>query len=150
LKPPTFSGFIPMALHCSFFDCRHELSDTQAGRERYLAGHLPDAHHLHLDLNLSGTIVPGLTGRHPLPDMEDFARLVTASGLTESTQVVVYDDKGGGIASRAWWMLRYLGHDAVAVLNGGFPAWVAAGGELETGENPLPAPGRHRGQSPCS
>lgn len=122
------------------FDCRHELSDPEAGRQKYLGGHLPGAYHLHLDRDLSGPIVPGLTGRHPLPDMEEFARLVSACGLTESAQVVVYDDKGGGIAARAWWMLRHLGHEAVAILNGGFAAWVEGGHAVQDTPHPLPTP----------
>ncbi|MTB52421.1 sulfurtransferase [Lewinella sp. W8] len=130
------SGAAPL-----IFDCRHELSDLQAGREAYLAGHLPGAHHLHLDEDLSGPIRPGVTGRHPLPDMDNFARRMTALGLGPGTQVVVYDDKGGGIAARAWWMLRHLGHEAVAVLNGGIAAWTAAGGRLEAGDRPLPTAG---------
>lgn len=122
------------------FDCRHQLGDPAAGRRAYAAGHLPGAYHLHLDADLSGEIVPGRTGRHPLPAAADFARLMGRYGLLATTQVVCYDDVGGGIAARAWWMLRALGHDAVAVLDGGLPAWTAAGYPLEEGETTYPRP----------
>ncbi|WP_020568397.1 sulfurtransferase [Neolewinella persica] len=116
------------------FDCRHDLFAPQFGFEAYLAGHLPGAYYLHLDRDLSGEIIPGKTGRHPLPDMADFARRISTYGLKPTTQVICYDDKGGGIAARLWWMLRALDHEAVAVLDGGFQAWEAAGKPLETGE----------------
>lgn len=116
------------------FDCRHDLFAPDFGLESYLAGHLPRAYYLHLDRDLSGEIIPGKTGRHPLPDMGDFARRISAYGLKATTQVVCYDDKGGGIAARLWWMLRALGHEAVAVLDGGIQAWEAAGHALETGQ----------------
>jgi thiosulfate/3-mercaptopyruvate sulfurtransferase len=116
------------------FDCRHDLFAPEFGHEAYLAGHLPGAYYLHLDRDLSGEIIPGKTGRHPLPDMADFAHRISAYGLKASTQVVCYDDKGGGIAARLWWMLHALGHDAVAVLDGGIQAWEAAGQPLETEE----------------
>lgn len=108
-------------------DCRFDLSDTDAGRRAYEAGHIPGAVYAHLDNDLSGEIVPGKTGRHPLPTIEEAVALFSLWGIDESVQVVAYDDKGGGIASRLWWMLRWLGHDAVAVLDGGWPAWQAAG-----------------------
>jgi thiosulfate/3-mercaptopyruvate sulfurtransferase len=79
-------------------------------------------------------------GRHPLPTPEAVARTVTALGITPTTPVVVYDASGGMYAARAWWLLRWLGHPAVAVLDGGLPAWMAAGGALESGERqPVPA-----------
>jgi len=122
-----------------FFDCRHDLFAPAAGRAAYEAGHLPGAFHLHLDDDLSGEIITGKTGRHPLPDMAAFAVVISRFGLTPETQVVCYDDKGGGIAARLWWMLRALGHEAVAVLDGGIQAWTAAGNALEAGNNERPA-----------
>lgn len=116
------------------FDCRHDLFVPEFGLESYLAGHLPGAYYLHLDRDLSGEIIPGKTGRHPLPDMADFARRISAYGLKVTTQVVCYDNKGGGIAARLWWMLRALGHEAVAVLDGGIQAWEASGQPMETRE----------------
>lgn len=124
--------------NCLIFDCRHDLFAPEYGRQSYLAGHVPGAYFLHLDEDLSGEIIPGKTGRHPLPEMGAFAGFISAYGLKETTQVVCYDDKGGGIAARLWWMLRALGHEAVAVLDGGFQSWVNGGYELETGENEVP------------
>ena len=116
-----------------FVDCRHDLFAPEAGYDAFLAGHLPHAVYLHLDRHLSGEIIPGKTGRHPLPQQGKFIGLMQELGLAPRTQVVVYDDKGGGIAARLWWMLRALGHEAVAVLDGGIQAWTAAGYPLEAG-----------------
>jgi thiosulfate/3-mercaptopyruvate sulfurtransferase len=116
-----------------FFDCRHNLFNLNEGADNYTASHLPNAYHLHIDNDLSGEIIPQKTGRHPLPDMDDFAVFISRFGLHENTQVVCYDDKGGGLAARLWWMLRVLGHEAVAVLDGGIQAWTAAGLPLESG-----------------
>lgn len=107
-------------------DCRFELSDTSAGRRAYAAGHIPGARYAHLDEDLSGPILPGQTGRHPLPDPAALMSRLGAWGIDASKQVVVYDAQGGGVAARLWWMLRWLGHDAVAVLDGGWPAWSTA------------------------
>ncbi|MEM9525382.1 MAG: sulfurtransferase, partial [Bacteroidota bacterium] len=106
----------------------------------YLAEHLPGAHYLHLDEDLSGTIIPGVTGRHPLPEMSDFLKLLTGFGLTQNVRVVAYDDKGGGLAARLWWMLRAIGHERVQVLDGGLPAWKAAGLPTESGPVDAPTP----------
>lgn len=114
------------------FDCRFSLADTGAGERAYAEGHLAGARYLHLDRDLSSPIRPG-SGRHPLPDPALLAGKLTAAGLTPERQVVVYDDVGGATAARAWWLLRWLGHPAVAVLNGGWQAWCAAGGAQETG-----------------
>ena len=116
-----------------FFDCRHNLFNLPEGAEQYAVAHLPGAYHLHMDEDLSGEIVAGKTGRHPLPDMDAFAAFISSFGLGEDTQVVCYDDKGGGLAARLWWMLRALGHEATAVLDGGIQAWEAAGLPLEAG-----------------
>lgn len=108
-------------------DCRASLQNPAAGREAYAKAHLPGAVFADLLEDLSGPIVPGQTGRHPLPDLESFVAKLRAWGIGSASQVVVYDDAGGAFAARLWWMLRWLGHDAVAVLDGGFPAWVAEG-----------------------
>ena len=103
-------------------DCRFTLTDTEAGRKAYAQGHIPGARYAHLDANLSGA-KNGSNGRHPLPDPQYFARILSAWGIDHQTQVVVYDDSFGAIAVRLWWMLRWLGHDAVALLDGGLPTW---------------------------
>jgi len=103
-------------------DCRFTLTHTEAGRIAYAQGHLPSARYAHLDEDLSGT-KNGVNGRHPLPDTQVFAQKLGAWGVDNQTQVVVYDDSFGAIAVRLWWMLRWLGHDAVALLDGGLPKW---------------------------
>ena len=110
-------------------DVRHQLSDTGYGEHAYAAGHVPGAVFLHCDRDLSGAMSGG-NGRHPLPDPERLAQRLGNIGIGALTQVVVYDDAQGMIAGRLWWLLRWLGHDAVALLDGGLPAWQAAGGTL--------------------
>jgi len=112
-------------------DTSFDLADTAAGARSHREGHLPGAHHLHLETDLSGPKT-GRNGRHPLPSREAFAATVGALGVTPETLVVVYDRQQAMFAARAWWMLRWLGHAAVAVLDGGLQAWQAAGGALET------------------
>ncbi len=106
-------------------DCRFSLADTFAGQEAYQEAHLPNAVYAHLDEDLSGEIIPGTTGRHPLPKVDTFSKQLSRWGIDADTQVVCYDDKGGAIASRLWWMLQWLGHEKVAVLEGGIQAWQA-------------------------
>lgn len=116
------------------FDCRFDLGDTGKGRRDYQAGHIPGARYAHLDEHLAGPIVPG-SGRHPLPDPDGFIVWLASQGVSNDSQVVVYDDGAGAIASRLWWMLRHwLGHPACALLQGGWAAWQAAGLATETGE----------------
>lgn len=112
-------------------DCRFNLADVTAGRRNYEIGHLPGACYVDLERDLSGPITPQ-TGRHPLPDPRVMAERFGAWGIGPGVQVVAYDDAGGGFAVRLWWSLRWLGHEAVAVLNGGIGAWQAAGLELTT------------------
>ena len=112
-------------------DVRHQLSDSSYGEKAYRAGHVPGARFLHCDRDLSGPL-NGLNGRHPLPDPEQLAARLGAAGIGPNTQVVVYDDLQGMIAGRLWWLLRWLGHDKVALLDGGWQAWLAAGGAVET------------------
>lgn len=103
-------------------DCRFTLTNTEAGRAAYARGHLPGARYAHLDQDLAGP-KNGSNGRHPLPDAQAFAQKLGAWGIDAKTQVVVYDDSFGAIAVRLWWMLRWMGHDAVALLDGGLPKW---------------------------
>lgn len=107
-------------------DCRFDLKDTGAGERAYAAGHIPGAVYAHVDRDLSAEKT-GTNGRHPLPDVQTFAATLGRLGIDASTQVVVYDQDSGGFASRLWWMLRWLGHDGVALLNGGFAKWTAEG-----------------------
>jgi len=111
---------------CVVCDCRHDLADPAAGRAAYATSHIPGARFLHLDDDLSGTRT-GRNGRHPLPDHAVLARKLGALGIDNDTQVVAYDASGGCFAARLWWLLRWLGHERVAVLDGGWPAWLAAG-----------------------
>jgi len=112
---------------CVVIDCRFSLLDPDAGYQAYNTGHIPNAFYLHLDNDLSSPITPS-SGRHPLPDLDKFRNCLYSMGVTKETQVVVYDDCAGAMAARAWWLISCLGHKAVAVLDGGFPAWQAAGG----------------------
>lgn len=118
------------------FDCRHQLSDPSAGEKAYAAGHLPGAYFLHLDRDLAGSLT-GTNGRHPLPDPRQLAQKLAAAGVSKQTQVVAYDDAGGMIAGRLWWLLRWLGHEHVAVLDGGIDQWREEDRSLST-EIPLP------------
>lgn len=112
------------------FDCRHDLKNTEYGRQAYARGHIPGALFLHLDDDLSG-VKDGRNGRHPLPDADSFARRMAACGVDAATQVVAYDNEGGIFASRLWWMLRWLGHEKVAVLDGGLAGWKRSKRALE-------------------
>lgn len=119
-------------------DCRFDLRDTGAGETAYRASHIAGAVYAHLDRDLSGPIVPGTTGRHPLPSAEAFAATASACGIDDATEVVAYDASGGAIAARLWWLLRWLGHEKVRVLNGGWAAWTAHGGPTAGGDETRP------------
>jgi thiosulfate/3-mercaptopyruvate sulfurtransferase len=107
-------------------DCRHDLVDTEAGRRAYAESHIPGARFVHLDDDLSAPKT-GRNGRHPLPDPKRFERRLGELGISNASQVVGYDASGGYYAARLWWMLRWLGHEAAAVLDGGWQAWSRAG-----------------------
>jgi thiosulfate/3-mercaptopyruvate sulfurtransferase len=119
-------------------DVRWWLADPAKGRRDYAAGHLPGAVFVDLDRDLVARAGPG---RHPLPSPAVFAARMAQLGIGDDTEVVAYDDAGGTIAARLWWMLDDLGHPAARVLDGGLGAWVAAGGPL-TAQEPVPVPGR--------
>lgn len=104
-------------------DCRFTLTDPDAGRRAWAAGHIPGARYAHLNEDLSGPVTPR-TGRHPLPDPAALTHTLGRWGVDGSKQVVVYDDSFGAMASRLWWLLRWLGHESVALLDGGFPVWL--------------------------
>lgn len=104
-------------------DVRFSLNDTERGRRDYHVGHIPGAFYAHLDEDLCGAIHPERTGRHPLPEVQTFAEKLSGWGTDGKSQVVVYDDMGGAIAARLWWMLNWLGHKKVALLDGGWQTW---------------------------
>jgi thiosulfate/3-mercaptopyruvate sulfurtransferase len=120
----------PVLLDCSF-----DLVDSGAGERGFAAAHIPGAVYAHLDRDLAGART-GLNGRHPLPAHDAFARRAGTWGIKPGVQVVTYDAQGGPYAARAWWLLRWLGHGDVAVLDGGLAAWQAAGGELTSASVP--------------
>jgi thiosulfate/3-mercaptopyruvate sulfurtransferase len=107
-------------------DCRFDLAATERGARDYRLGHIPGAVYAHLDHDLSGPITPD-TGRHPLPDPQRLGRWVGELGITPDRQVIAYDDSGGTMAVRLWWLLRWLGHRDVALLDGGWQAWQQSG-----------------------
>jgi thiosulfate/3-mercaptopyruvate sulfurtransferase len=119
-------------------DCRHNLSDVEAGERAYRKAHIPGARFMHMDRDLSG-VKTGRNGRHPLPEVAALATALGRASIDGSKQVIAYDQNSGMWASRLWWLLRWLGHDAVAVLDGGFDKWIA-GGRPQTSELPAPRP----------
>ncbi len=116
-------------------DCRFDLVNPRAGRQAYLTGHIPGARHADLNRDLSAP-VNAWSGRHPLPAPEVFASRLSRLGVANADQVVAYDEANGTFAARLWWMLRWLGHTSVAVLDGGFKAWSEAGGAVQSGDLP--------------
>ena len=120
-------------LDWAVLDCRHDLARPEWGASAYAAGHIPGALYAHMDRDLSGPITP-TSGRHPLPSVERLAETLGRWGIDDRTQVVAYDQGNGAYASRLWWLLRWLGHPNVAVLNGGFAAWQQAGLPIEVSQ----------------
>jgi thiosulfate/3-mercaptopyruvate sulfurtransferase len=133
------------------FDCSFDLLQPHAGEQQYLALHIPGAVYAHLDTALSakhgvpgthgvvtatGADAPASGGRHPLPNREKFATWLSSVGFSNDMQAVVYDRNGANYCGRLWWMLKWAGHDNVAVLDGGLQAWQAAGGAVNSGEEP--------------
>lgn len=113
-------------------DCRFDLANPARGEQLYLDGHVPGARYAHLDRDLSGTVT-GANGRHPLPTAGEMRERFGALGIAPGTQVVAYDADNGMYAARLWWMLRFMGHDAVAVLDGGLARWMAEGHAVRGG-----------------
>jgi thiosulfate/3-mercaptopyruvate sulfurtransferase len=122
-------------------DCSFDLTDASAGQRGFDAGHIPGAAYVHLDQVLSAAKT-GRNGRHPLPTREAFARSMAALGIDDDSQVVACDNAAGMYAARLWWMLRWAGHRAVAVLDGGMAAWKAAGQPVTAEAGPARAAGR--------
>ncbi|MGP1676878.1 MAG: sulfurtransferase [Burkholderiales bacterium] len=125
-------------------DCRHDLAKPDSGAQAYATAHIPGARFLHLDRDLSAPTT-GKNGRHPLPDAQVFAQTLGAAGIDSNKQLVAYDAQTGVYAARLWWMLRWLGHENVAVLDGGYAKWVREGRAV-TSAVPRPAPVRFFGQ----
>ena len=128
------------------FDCRHDLLKHELGERQYRESHIPGAAFAHLDRDLSAP-KNGVNGRHPLPDPNVFIAWLGRQGLQPSDQVVAYDGGPGAMAARLWWMLRWVGHDAVAVLDGGFAKWVKEGRDVTATVPTYPAttyPGKVR------
>ncbi len=121
-------------------DCRHDLMDVELGRRQYAQGHIPGAQFASIDDDLSGPKT-GTNGRHPLPDRARLAAKFAAWGIGSDTQIVAYDASGGQFAARLWWLARWLGHDKVALLDGGWPLWLAETG-LASIEPSARPPGR--------
>ena len=113
------------------FDVRHDLLDVTAGPRAFAAGHIRGAQFAHIDDDLSG-IKTGRNGRHPLPDRDALVERFRQWGVSDDTQIVAYDAQGGQFAVRLWWLARWLGHRAVALLDGAWPAWLAHGGATDT------------------
>jgi thiosulfate/3-mercaptopyruvate sulfurtransferase len=115
-------------------DSRFKLADPDQGRMDYLTAHIPRAVYAHLNDDLSGPVIDGITGRHPLPNVVEVAEVFSRFGIDSHVQVVAYDDAGGALAAaRVWWLLRWLGHENVAVLDGGWQQWLKAGYPVKAG-----------------
>jgi len=134
------------ALKCSgdnnvvIIDTRFYLDDVTKGRKEFLGGHVPGAVYLDIALDLSSPVIKGITGRHPLPHPEVLAGTLRAAGMNNHSQVIVYDQGNGAQAARAWWLLKWLGHDNVAVLDGGYASWHSVMGPIDN-QWTLPTPG---------
>ena len=124
--PTTLVSTAEVAAHPEWrlFDCRHDLAKPALGEEQYRGAHIPGALFAHLDRDLSAPKT-GRNGRHPLPDPNDFVKWLERSGVLPTDQVVCYDGGNGAMAARLWWMLRWIGHDVAAVLDGGLAKWLA-------------------------
>ena len=136
ISAAQLQGLIASGQPLLILDLSFDLANTAWGEEQFLAAHIPGAAYAHLDRDLSaahGDASAASGGRHPLPAREALARWLAAAGLNPDTQVVVYDRNGTMTAGRGWWMTQWAGHEAVAVLDGGWNAWLAAGGATENG-----------------
>jgi len=120
-------------------DCRFDFDDTELGYREYQAGHIPGSFYADMNKDLSSDVVPGKTGRHPLPDQKTLVERFSSWGIDGTTTVVIYDEKNGGLAARLWWLLRWLGHEKALILDGGWPAWKAEDYPVEMDESPAEA-----------
>lgn len=131
--------FSPSDLHsiqnnsgCVTVDCRFDLQNPDAGRRAYLDSHIPGAVYAHLEDDLSSPVTD-ISGRHPLPGADVFAAFLSRSGWRPGKLIVAYDDTGGAIAARLWWLMKYFGHDCAALLDGGLEHWGESGFGFESG-----------------
>lgn len=138
ISPAALQALIASGQALRVFDCSFDLMQPDAGDAQYAAAHLAGAVRADLDRHLSAKGAPDAAsgGRHPLPSRASFCAWLGSVGLTPETQVVVYDRQGMNFCGRLWWMLKWVGHEAVAVLDGGLQAWQASGGAIETGPGP--------------
>lgn len=130
-------------------DCRANLADHGAGAREYAAGHILSAHHANLETDLADPPVPGVSGRHPLPDRNRLRTTFAAWGIQPDSQLIVYDADSGMLAARLWWLARWLGHHRVAVLDGGWAAWRDAEFAIST-ETPPAGSGQYRERKPLT
>lgn len=138
ISAPELQALLASGQPCMVFDCSFDLMQPDAGAAQYLEAHIPEAVYAHLDTALSAKGDRAEThaasgGRHPLPSRENFAAWLGSVGFSNAIQAVVYDRQGANYCGRLWWMLKWLGHDNVAVLDGGLQAWQAAGGAVSSG-----------------
>ena len=152
ISPPELQALMDSGAPLMVFDCSFDLATPSTGEQHYLDAHIPGAIYAHLDRDLSaphgapgadGQVItahdadaPASGGRHPLPSRERFAIWLSSAGLANGMQAVVYDRNQSAYCARLWWMLKWMGHDAVAVLDGGLQAWQQAGGALASGSEP--------------
>mgnify|MGYP006189770821 CR=1 FL=1 len=136
IQAPELRALMETGQPLLVMDCSFDLMNPDAGRQQFDTEHLPGAVYVHLDTDLSDKTRPASEGRHPLPPPDAFAARMAALGVSRQTQVVVMDRQGVNFCGRLWWMLRWCGHEAVAVLDGGLQAWQAAGGAVNRGEEP--------------
>lgn len=135
ISAKDFSELLQQKTDVLVFVCCPDLSNPLASHCYYGGQHILGARVLYLDVHLSGEIVAGRTGRHPLPEKADFLEKLAALGYhSQEQQVIIYDDKGGAYAARAWWMLKWLGHDKVAVLDGGLQAFIPIAPSAQLGK----------------
>ncbi len=113
------------------FDCRFYLDDILKGRKEFMSDHIPGAIYLDLANDLSSSIIKGITGRHPLPHPQVLASTLRAAGMTNKTHVVLYDQSNSVYASRAWWLMKWLGHENVQIVDGGYEAWKGINGQMD-------------------
>lgn len=127
------------------FDCRFMLKDPEGGLKKFNKGHIPGAQYADMDKDLASPVT-SVSGRHPLPNPDELIKKLQLWGVSNSSQIICYDDMSGAFAARMWWLLKWLGHEDIAVLDGGLDMWTAAGLELETDVKKRPT-GSFNGQA---